>query len=108
FSQRARVIVHSKERVDPATLGGYETLADPAYEGRVCVRSSGAIYNVSLLAALIARWGEDEAQAWTNGVVRNMARVPSGGDTDQIRAVMAGECDLALVNHYYLARLLAS
>lgn len=108
FSQRARIIVYAKDRVDPAQLGGYETLADPAWRGKVCVRSSGNIYNVSLLAALIARWGAEEAEQWAEGVVANLARVPSGGDLDQISAVIAGECDLALVNHYYLARMIVS
>ncbi len=106
FSTRARVLVYAKDRVDPAAFDGYASLADPAFRGRVCVRSSGNIYNISTLAALVERWGADRAQEWANGVVRNFARTPSGGDTDQIRAVAAGECDITMVNHYYLARLL--
>ncbi len=108
FSRRARVFVYAKDRVQPGELGGYETLADPALRGRVCVRSSGVIYNISLLAALIDRWGPDRAQDWADGVVANFARIPSGADMDQILAVRAGECDVALVNHYYFARLIAS
>jgi len=108
FAKRARVLVYANDRVDPEMVTGYESLADPAFEGRVCVRSSGNIYNVSLLAALIERWGAEAAEDWAESVVSNFARIPSGGDTDQIRAVAAGECDLALVNHYYYARLAAS
>ena len=74
----------------------------------MCVRSSGNVYNLSLLAALIEHWGEEKARAWAQGVKDNMARPPQGSDTDQIKAVAAGECDVALVNHYYYARLLAS
>lgn len=106
MSQRARVIVYAEDRVSDGELTGYESLADPAFDNRVCARSSGAIYNISLLAALIARWGEEQAGEWASGVAGNLAREPQGGDTDQIRAVAAGECDVALVNHYYFARLL--
>lgn len=105
FAKRARVIAYSQERGTPDEITGYETLADPKWDNRVCVRSSGNIYNISLLAALIERWGDNVAQDWAQGVVRNFARVPSGGDIEQIRAIAAGECDLALVNHYYYARI---
>lgn len=108
FSTRARAIVYANDRVDPAELQGYQSLADPRFDDRVCVRSSGNIYNISLMAALIERWGVDKAQEWAEGVTRNFARIPSGGDIEQIRAVAAGECDLALVNHYYFARFLQS
>jgi len=108
FAKRARVIVYATDRVSPDEIAGYESLADPDWEDRVCVRSSGNIYNISLLAALIERWGLDEAEDWAEGVTANFARTPAGGDTDQIRAVAAGECDLALVNHYYYARLAGS
>lgn len=108
FSTRTRVIAYSIARVDPATISSYRDLADPRFAGRVCVRSSNNVYNQSLLAALIERWGADEAEAWARGVVANLARAPQGGDTDQIRAVAAGDCDVALVNHYYWARLVTS
>ncbi|MGF1549259.1 MAG: extracellular solute-binding protein [Sphingomonadaceae bacterium] len=106
LSKRARAIVYAADRVDEEELAGYQSLADPALEGRVCARSSGNIYNISLLAALIERWGETRAREWAEGVARNLARNPVGGDSDQIKAVAAGECDVALVNHYYFARLL--
>lgn len=105
FSTRARVIAYAPGRVDPAGITGYQDLADPRFEGRVCVRSSSNVYNQSLLAGLIERLGPDAAEDWARGVVDNMARPPQGGDTDQIRAVAAGDCDVALVNHYYWVRL---
>jgi iron(III) transport system substrate-binding protein len=105
FAKRARVIVFREGAVDPATIDSYEELASPALAGRICVRSSSNIYNVSLLSALIARWGEEKAKAWALGVRNNFARLPTGGDIEQIQAVSAGECDVAIVNHYYYARL---
>ncbi len=108
FSKRARVIVYAPDRVDPETLDGYQSLADPRFDDRVCVRSSGNVYNISLMAALIERWGVEQAEEWAQNVTANFARIPSGGDIEQIRAVAAGECDLALVNHYYFARFLKS
>ncbi|MBB3192278.1 Fe(3+) ABC transporter substrate-binding protein [Halomonas cerina] len=108
FSQRARAIFYNPETIDPSQLSSYEDLADPAFEGQVCIRSSNNIYNQSLLASLIAHHGEEEAEAWAQGVVDNMARDPEGGDTDQIRGVASGECDIAVANHYYYVRLLKS
>lgn len=105
LAKRARVLVYAEDRVDAAQLDGYESLADPTFDGRICARSSGNIYNISLLSALIDRWGENRAQDWATQVAGNFARDPQGGDTDQIKAVAAGECDIALVNHYYFARL---
>ena len=108
ISSRARVLVYAQDRVVEGELAGYESLADPTFEGRVCARSSGNIYNISLRASLIDRWGEDTAQDWATKVAANFARAPQGGDSDQIRAVAAGECDVALVNHYYFARMARS
>ncbi len=105
LSQRLRVIVIDPARIAPGEIANYRDLADPRYKGEICVRSSTNIYNLSLLADLIDRWGEAEAQSWAEGVVANMARAPQGGDTDQIRAVAAGECSIAIVNHYYWLRL---
>ncbi|MEP3226054.1 MAG: extracellular solute-binding protein [Parasphingorhabdus sp.] len=106
LAKRARVLVYAPDRIDASKLTGYESLADPAFKGKVCVRSSGNIYNISLVAALIDRWGAEKAQKWATDVAGNFARDPLGGDTDQIKAVAAGECDVALVNHYYFARLM--
>jgi iron(III) transport system substrate-binding protein len=108
FSTRARVIVYNKQMVKPADLRGYEDLADPKWKGKVCQRSSGNIYNLSLGAALIAHQGEAKTEEWARGVVANFARAPKGGDTDQVKAVAAGECALALANTYYYLRLAKS
>src|SRR5687767_41400 len=108
FSMRARPIFYAKGRVDPAMLQGYESLADPRHRGKVCIRSSSNVYNLSLMSAMIAAHGPDKAESWARGVVGNMARAPKGGDTDQLKAVAAGECDIAVANTYYYVRLLKS
>lgn len=108
FSQRARVIFYNRENFDPSQISTYEDLADPTFEDQLCIRSSNNIYNQSLLASLIAHHGEEEAEAWAQGVVDNLARQPEGGDTDQILGAAAGECDLAVANHYYYVRLINS
>ena len=108
LSKRARVIVYAKDRVKPADLSTYEDLADPKWKGRLLIRSSTNVYNQSLVASLIAADGKEKAEAWARGIVANMARPPEGGDVDQINALAAGIGDVALVNTYYLARMLAS
>jgi iron(III) transport system substrate-binding protein len=108
FSKRARVIVYKTGAIDPGLIQTYDSLASPALKGKVCARSSTNLYNLSLLSARIARYGEEKALAWAKGVAANFARQPQGADTDQILAVATGECTVALVNHYYLLRLQAS
>ena len=108
FSTRARVIVYNKTLVKAEDVQNYEDLANPRLKGKVCVRSGSHVYNLSLMSALIEHWGEDKAEAWARAVVANFARSPKGGDTDQITAVGAGECGVALVNTYYYARLAGS
>lgn len=108
FSQRARAIFYNRENFDPSEIASYEDLADPKFKGEVCIRSSNNIYNQSLLASMVEHKGADGAEEWAQGVVDNMARDPEGGDTDQIRGVASGECDLAVANHYYYVRLLKS
>ena len=108
FSERARLIFYNKEMVEHGAIATYEDLADPKWRGMVCIRSSGNIYNLSLLGSLIASLGEAAAETWARGVVENFARPPQGGDTDQIRAVAAGECGIAVANSYYFARLMTS
>ena len=105
FSQRARMIFYAKDRVEnpPQT---YEALADPQYEGMVCARSSSNIYMQSLLASIVSHAGGDTASAWTQGLHDNLARKPQGGDTDQLRGLISGECDIAVANSYYFARAL--
>lgn len=108
FSARARVIVYDKKTVKPADVQDYEDLANPRLKGKVCTRSGGHVYNLSLMSALIEHWGEKKAEEWARGVVANFARAPRGGDTDQIRAVAAGECQVAISNSYYYVRLMNS
>lgn len=108
FSARARVIVYNKAALKAADVQNYEDLADPKLKGKVCTRSGSHVYNLSLMSALIEHWGEARAEQWAKGVVANFARAPKGGDTDQIKAVAAGECGVAISNSYYYVRLLAS
>lgn len=108
FSTRARVIVYDRTKVKPSEVQSYADLASPRFKGKVCVRSGAHPYNLSLGAALIAHEGEATTEAWARGLVANLAREPKGGDTDQIRGVAAGECEAALVNSYYLVRMLRS
>lgn len=108
FSTRARVIVYNKQLVNPADVRNYEDLAEPRMKGKVCTRSFGHVYNLSLVSALIEHLGELKAQQWAQGVKANLARDPKGGDTDQIRSVAAAECEVAISNTYYYVRLLGS
>ncbi len=103
FSQRARIIFYDKADVSEPPLT-YADLADPKYKGLVCIRSSSNLYNQTLLASVIAHAGEEAAKAWAQGVVDNMAREPQGGDTDQLRGIVSGECDISVANTYYFAR----
>jgi iron(III) transport system substrate-binding protein len=108
LSKRARVLVYAKDRVDPRELPTYESLADPKWRGRIVVRSSSHVYNQSLVGSLIEALGPEATEAWARGLVANFARPPQGGDIDQLKAVAAGEADIAISNSYYLARLLKS
>nr|WP_240630509.1 extracellular solute-binding protein [Alteromonas sediminis] len=103
LTKRARPIMYAKDRVDPATLSTMEALTDAQWKGRICIRSSSNIYNQSMTAALIEQLGEQATEQWAKGLVANFARPPAGGDRDQIRAVAAGQCDIAVANTYYLA-----
>ncbi|HBT47069.1 MAG TPA: Fe(3+) ABC transporter substrate-binding protein [Peptococcaceae bacterium] len=102
IATRARVIVYAKDRVNPQEITTYEDLADPKWKGKVLVRSSTSLYNVSLLASFIALHGEEKAEAWARGIVNNFARPPQGNDRDQARAIAAGIGDVAIMNTYYL------
>jgi len=105
---RARPILYVKGKVDPASLSTYEALADPAFKGDICIRSSDNIYNQSLVASMIDANGLEATERWAQGLVANLARPPKGGDRDQIKAAAAGECDIAVANTYYLAGMLTS
>ncbi len=108
LSLRSRVFVYAKDRINSKKLSTYEALADLSWKGQLCVRSSFNIYNQSLVASLIANGGVSKTETWARGLVNNFARPPKGGDRDQIKAVAAGQCNLALVNSYYLAGMLSS
>lgn len=108
LTKRARVIAYSKERVDSTDLSTYEDLTSEKWKEKILVRSSSNIYNQSLLASLIANQGQEFAENWAKGVVKNMARSPKGNDRDQVKAVANNEGDLAIVNTYYIGKLLNS
>jgi len=105
LARRARIVAYDTAKVRPEEVDTYEEIASPRFRGRLCVRSSDSVYNLSLVGALIEAWGPDKAGEWVRGVVANMARPPEGGDRDQIRAVGAGVCEVALTNSYYFIRL---
>lgn len=108
LTKRARVIVYAKDRIKAEQLSTYEDLATEKWKGRVLIRSSNNIYNQSLMASIIANEGEEKATIWAKNMVKNMARSPKGNDTDQVKAVVAGEGDVAVVNTYYIGKLLNS
>jgi iron(III) transport system substrate-binding protein len=108
FSVRARPIFYLKGAVNPADIRDYEDLAGPKWKGKVCVRSGASMYNLSLMSSMIAGVGPAKAEEWAKGVVANFARSPKGGDTDQLKSVAAGECQVAIANTYYYVRLMKS
>lgn len=108
LSLRSRVIVYAPGRVKETELDSYIDLASEEWKNRICVRSSSNVYNQSLVAAMIANYGLEKTERWASGLVGNFARQPKGGDRDQIKAVAAGVCDIALINNYYLAGMLTS
>ncbi|MBE9118547.1 Fe(3+) ABC transporter substrate-binding protein [Lusitaniella coriacea LEGE 07157] len=108
FSARARVILYNRERVNPTQLSTYEDLANPKWRGKILIRSSSNIYNQSLVASLVAAYGEAKAKEWLEGFTANFAREPESNDTGQIKACAAGIGDIAIANSYYYARLAKS
>lgn len=106
LTYRARIIAYSKDRVNPEDLSTYEDLASDKWKGKILTRSSENIYNQSLLASIIAANGSEAAEKWAAAVLANMARDPKGSDRDQVKAVAAGEGDLAIVNTYYIGLML--
>lgn len=104
LSVRARTIVYSTERVDPAGLSTYAALADPVWHGRLCLRTSKKVYNMSLVATMIERLGEEETQHIVEGWVDNLATRVFSSDTLLLEAIAAGQCDVGIVNTYYLGR----
>ncbi len=106
LSLRARPIFYVKSKVKPEELSTYEALTDEKWKNRICIRSSGNIYNQSLVASMIANNGAEKTQAWADKFVTNLARKPKGGDRDQIKAAAAGECDIAIANTYYYGAMI--
>jgi len=108
LSLRARPIFYVKGKVDPSELSTYEALSDPKWKKRICVRSSGNIYNQSLVASMLATGDKGKVETWAKGFVANFAQPPRGGDRDQIKAAAAGICDIAIANTYYYGGMLKS
>ncbi|WP_309667951.1 Fe(3+) ABC transporter substrate-binding protein [Tabrizicola sp.] len=106
LTTRARIVYASVDRVKDGEVTTYEDLADPKWQGRICTRSGTNDYNVALTAAVIAHHGEAGAKAWLEGLKANLARKPDGGDRDQVKAIAAGECDIAIGNTYYIGQML--
>lgn len=106
LTYRARILAYSTERVNPEELSTYEALTEAQWKGRILTRSSENIYNQSLLASIIAHHGKEGAETWAAGLLANMAREPKGSDRDQVKAVAAGEGDVAIVNTYYIGIML--
>ena len=106
LTTRARIVYASKDRVDPLEVTTYEDLADPKWKGRICTRSGTHPYNVALVAAHLYHHNEEETKEWLEGLKANLARKPQGNDRAQVKAIWAGECDLALGNTYYMGKML--
>jgi iron(III) transport system substrate-binding protein len=103
---RARTIVYNTAKVEPSELSTYEALGDPKWRGRLCLRPSSNTYSQSLLATMIQRHGEARTEEIARGWVANRP-ILINSDTKILEAVAAGQCDVAVTNHYYLARLLS-
>ena len=106
LTNRARIIVTSNERMSKGDISNYEELADPKFAGRICTRSGKHVYMVALIASVIAHAGEEAAKEWLMGVKNNLARKPQGNDRAQVKAINAGECDIAIINSYYMGAMI--
>lgn len=105
LSKRSRIVVTSKERVAPGEITTVEDLADPKWQGRICVRPGSHVYNRALMASMIAAHGVEKAEKWAAGLVANLARRPQGNDRAQVKAIYEGQCDVAIINNYYFGKL---
>ncbi len=108
ITYRARILVYSNDRVMKSELSTYEDLANEKWRGRILVRSSSNAYNQALMSSLYANLGEEAVEKWSSGLVKNFARDPKGNDRDQVKAIAAGQGDIAIVNSYYIGLLLSS
>jgi iron(III) transport system substrate-binding protein len=107
LTMRARVVYASKDRVTQNAFT-YEELADPKWKGKICLRAGNHPYNLGLIAAVIAHKGEAAAKEWLTGLKANLAIKPSGNDVSQAKSVLAGECDIAIANTYYMGKMLTN
>jgi len=108
LTYRARIIVHASDRIEAGAIQNYEDLAAPKWKGKVLVRTSEHVYNQSLTASILLAQGEEKTKEWAKGLVANFARTPKGNDRDQVKAIAAGEGDIAIVNSYYIGLMLHS
>jgi len=107
LTSRARAVFAAKDRVNPSEITTYEALADPKWRGRICIRPGTHAYNLALIAAMIAHDGKAATRDWLTGLRANLARKPQGNDRGQVKAIWAGQCDIALGNTYYMGAMLA-
>ena len=105
LSKRTRAIAISRERINSGQVLRYEDLADPKLKGKVCSRPGSHVYNRALMASMIAAKGENDAEKWAKGLVSNLAKRPQGNDRSQLKSIYSGECDVAIINHYYYGKL---
>jgi len=105
LSKRTRAIAISKDRMNSGDILRYEDLADPKLKGKVCSRPGSHVYNRALMASMIAAIGTDNAEKWAKGLVSNLAKRPQGNDRSQLKSIYSGECDVAIINHYYYGKL---
>lgn len=104
LTTRARIILASRNRVQQSAIT-YEELADPKWKGKICIRSGQHVYNIAVIASMIAHHGEKKAQEWLEGVKENLARKPAGNDRAQAKGVFSGKCDIAIANNYYMSKM---
>lgn len=107
LTTRARIVYASKDRVADGEITTYEDLASDKWEGRICTRSGMHAYNIALTSAVVHHLGEEGAESWLEGIKDNLARKPQGNDRAQVKAIWAGECDVAIGNTYYMGKMLA-
>ena len=105
LSKRTRAIAVSKNRMNSGDVLRYEDLADPKLKGKICSRPGSHVYNRALMASMISALGESDAEKWAKGLVSNLAKRPQGNDRSQLKSIYAGECDVAIINHYYYGKL---
>ena len=105
LSKRTRAIAISRERVKSGQVLRYEDLANPKLKGKICTRPGSHVYNRALMASMIAAKGENDAEKWAKGLVSNLAKRPQGNDRSQLKSIYSGECDVAIINHYYYGKL---